>query len=128
MRKSFNNSGFSSREQEDFTFVVIAQYCRQKLLNMKFLHNFCGLPVCWGGALVRKSTEEYGRVRSQAPQNTAGFAQQQNTPHSYNTCKASASYTGGVLHIRRRQMLHTAKPCFTQSAFTLIELLVSATC
>ena len=80
MRKSFNNSGFSSREQEDFTFVVIAQYCRQKLLNMKFLHNFCGLPVCWGGALVRKSTEEYGRVRSQAPQNTAGFAQQQNTP------------------------------------------------
>ncbi|MBE6393757.1 MAG: hypothetical protein E7044_06855, partial [Lentisphaerae bacterium] len=80
MRKSFNNNGFSSREQEDFTFVVIAQYCRQKLLNMKFLHNFCGLPVCWGGALVRKSTEEYGRVRSQAPQNTAGFVQQQNTP------------------------------------------------
>ena len=35
-----------------------------------------------------------------------------------------ASYAGGVLHIFRRKMLHTAKPCFTQSAFTLIELLV----
>jgi len=42
----------------------------------------------------------------------------------YNACKASASYTNGVLHICQRQMLHTAKPCFTQSAFTLIELLV----
>ncbi len=29
------------------------------------------------------------------------------------------------LHICRRQMLHTAKPCFTGSAFTLIELLVT---
>ena len=42
----------------------------------------------------------------------------------YNACKASASCSGGALHICRRQMLHTAKPCFTQSAFTLIELLV----
>ena len=42
----------------------------------------------------------------------------------YNACKASASCTESALHICRRQMLHTAKPCFTQSAFTLIELLV----
>ena len=42
----------------------------------------------------------------------------------YNACTASASCTNGALHICRRQMLHTAKPCFTQSAFTLIELLV----
>ena len=42
----------------------------------------------------------------------------------YNACKASASCSGGALHICRRQMLHTAKPCFIQSAFTLIELLV----
>ena len=41
-----------------------------------------------------------------------------------DACKASASYTGGVLHICRRQMLHTPKVCFTRSAFTLIELLV----
>ena len=75
------------------------------------------------GAAVRMSTDEYGNVRRGAPQKTPLFSQSQNTPHSYNTCKASASYTGGVLHIRRRQMLHTAKPCFTQSAFTLIELL-----
>ena len=52
-----------------------------------------------------------------APQNTA-------YPEQYNACKASASCTGGALHICRRKMLHTAKPCFIQSAFTLIELLV----
>ena len=44
------------------------------------LYNRCGMLLSKGGALVRKSTEEYGRVRSQAPQNTAGFDQQQNTP------------------------------------------------
>ena len=42
----------------------------------------------------------------------------------YDACKASASCSKGALHSCRRQMLHTAKPCFTQSAFTLIELLV----
>ena len=42
----------------------------------------------------------------------------------YDACKASASCSKGALHICRRQMLHTAKPCFIQSAFTLIELLV----
>ena len=42
----------------------------------------------------------------------------------YNACKASASCTESALHICRRQMLHTAKPCFIRSAFTLIELLV----
>ena len=41
-----------------------------------------------------------------------------------DACKASASYTGGVLHICRRQMLHTPEVCFIRSAFTLIELLV----
>ena len=42
----------------------------------------------------------------------------------YNACEASASCTESALHICRRQMLHTVKPCFTRSAFTLIELLV----
>ena len=42
----------------------------------------------------------------------------------YNACKASASCTESTLHICRRQMLHTVKPCFIRSAFTLIELLV----
>ena len=44
-----------------------------------------------------------------------------------DTCTAGASYAGGVLHFFRRKKLHTAKPCFTQSAFTLIELLVVST-
>ena len=42
----------------------------------------------------------------------------------YHACEASASCTESALHIGRRQMLHTAKPCFIRSAFTLIELLV----
>ena len=41
-----------------------------------------------------------------------------------NLPQGSASCTFGALHIFRRKMLHTAKPCFTRSAFTLIELLV----
>ena len=42
----------------------------------------------------------------------------------YHACEASASCTESALHIGRRQMLHTAKPCFIRSTFTLIELLV----
>ena len=80
--------------------VVIAQYCR----NL-------------GGALVRMGTDRYGKVRREAPQKPALGVH-------HNACKASASCTDSALHICRRQMLHTAKPCFIQSAFTLIELLV----
>ena len=86
-----------------------------------------GMLLSKGGAFVRMSTDKYGRVRSQAPQNTAYLKQ-------YNACKASASCTGGALHICRWQMLHTFvcltrrgvqdTKCFIQSAFTLIELLV----
>ena len=82
------------------------------------LYNRCGMLSLWGGAL---KTDKNGQKRTKtdigAPQNTAYLKQ-------YNACKASASCTGGALHICRRQMLHTAKPCFIQSAFTLIELLV----
>jgi len=78
--------------------VITAQHCR---------HFFRGF-IC---------TDQYGCVRKHTEN-----AALKNTPH--HTCKASASYTESVLHICRRQMLHTVKPCFTQSAFTLIELLV----
>ena len=44
------------------------------------LYNRCGMLLSKGGALIRMSTDKYGKVRSSAPQNTAGFAQQQNTP------------------------------------------------
>ena len=47
-----------------------------------------------------------------------------NKKMPYHACEESASYSNGALHIFRRKMLHTAEPCFTQSAFTLIELLV----
>ncbi len=44
------------------------------------LYNRSSMLSLRGGAFVRMSTDKYGMVRSQAPQNTAGFAQQQNTP------------------------------------------------
>ena len=56
------------------------------------------------------------------------YLKKQSKKMPYNACEASASCTESALHICRRQMLHTAKPCFIRSTFTLIELLVSATC
>ena len=55
---------------------------------------------------------------------TAISLQKNNQKMPYDACKASASCTESALHICRRQMLHTAKPCFIRSTFTLIELLV----
>ena len=52
------------------------------------------------------------------------FLKKFNKKMPLDACKASASYTESVLHICRRQMLHTPKVCFTRSGFTLIELLV----
>ena len=52
------------------------------------------------------------------------YLKKQSKKMSYNACEASASCTESALHICRRQMLHTAKPCFIRSTFTLIELLV----
>ena len=94
--------------------VVIAQYCRN---HVKVLYNRTGMQAAGGGALVRMCTDRYGKVRRKAPQKPALGVH-------HNACKASASCTDSALHICRRQMLHTAKPCFIQSAFTLIELLV----
>ena len=54
----------------------------------------------------------------------AGYGGHEDKTSPYNACGASASCTGGALHICRRQMLHTVKPCFIRSTFTLIELLV----
>ena len=82
------------------------------------LYNRCGMLLSKGGALkTDKNGQKLTKTDIGAPQNTACLEQ-------YNACKASASCTGGALHICRRKMLHTAKPCFIQSAFTLIELLV----
>ena len=82
------------------------------------LYNRCGMLLSKGGALVRKSTEEYGRVRSQAPQNTAGFAQQQNTPLFL---KEKGSARGKENFFSREKKLSFP---LASSPFTLIELLV----
>ena len=97
-----NTSHFHIFTQSAFTLIELlvttAQHC---------CHFFRGF-IC---------TDQYGCVRKHTEN-----AARKNTPH--HTCKASASCTESALHICRRQMLHTAKPRFTQSAFTLIELLV----
>ena len=94
--------------------VVTSQYCRN---HVKVLYNRTGMQGAGGGALVRMCTDRYGKVRRKAPQKPAFGVH-------HNACKASASCTGGALHICRRQMLHTAEPCFIRSTFTLIELVV----
>ena len=71
-----------------------------------------------GGALVRICTDKYGKVRRKAPQKPAFGVH-------HNACKASASCLPQANASCSNAALHTAKPCFIQSAFTLIELLVT---
>ena len=115
--KTEKNPVFRKNTSHHASFTLI-----ELLVNAAYktgvLYNRCSTLSLWGGAL---KTDKNGQKRTKtdigAPQNTA-------YPEQYNACKASASCTGGALHICRRKMLHTAKPCFIRSAFTLIELLV----
>ena len=85
--------------------VITAQHCRH------FIHNSCFASA--------KTFSLFLTLRR-----PAGYGGQEDKTSPYNTCEASASCTGCALHICRRQMLHTVKPCFIRSTFTLIELLV----
>ena len=82
------------------------------------LYNRSSTLSLWGGAL---KTDQNGPKRTKtdigAPQNTA-------YPEQYNACKASASCLPQANASCSNAALHTAEPCFIQSAFTLIELLV----
>ena len=79
---------------------------------------------------IQTDTDKYRRLS--APQHATCqtgvlplyYLKKQSKKMPYNACGASASCTESALHICRRQMLHTAKPCFIRSTFTLIELLV----
>ncbi|MBR2911556.1 MAG: prepilin-type N-terminal cleavage/methylation domain-containing protein [Lentisphaeria bacterium] len=64
----------------------------------------------WGGAL---KTDKNGQKRTKTDI---------GAPH--HTCKASASCLPQANASCSNAALHTAEPCFIQSAFTLIELLV----
>ena len=68
---------FIPKKSRLFTLIglLVSAACKTGVL-----YNRCGMLLSKGGAFVRMSTDKYGMVRSQAPQNTAGFAQQQNTP------------------------------------------------
>ena len=87
------------------------------------LYNRCGMLLSKGGAFVRMSTDKYGRVRSQASQNTAGFAQQQNTPLFFESERGFGGKRKPSFLVKRKFSLSP-----NLSPFTLIELLVSATC
>ena len=96
------------------------------------LYNRCGMLLSKGGALIRMSTDKYGKVRSSAPQNTAGFAQQQNTPlflKEKSSCAKAMEENGNrkrKLRCRRSAFSREKKLSFplASSPFTLIELLV----
>ena len=60
----------------------IVLYCRPKFLKEKFLYNFCGVQSSAGGALVRISTDKYGKIQSKAPRKPAWGVH-------HNACKAS---------------------------------------
>jgi len=97
------------------------------------LYNRCGMLSLWGGAL---KTDKNGQKRTKtdigAPQNTAGFAQQQNTPlflKEKSSCAKAMEENGNrkrKLRCRRSAFSREKKLSFplASSPFTLIELLV----
>ena len=92
--------------------VLVSAACKTGVL-----YNRCGMLLSKGGAFVRMSTDKYGMVRSQAPQNTTGFAQQQNTP-LFLKGERGAGREGNFFS---REKKFSSLPAYS---FTLIELLV----
>ncbi|MBR2910823.1 MAG: hypothetical protein IKC05_04385, partial [Lentisphaeria bacterium] len=94
---------------------------QRKLMKSLFsaVWNYHGTLFSAGGAFVRMSTDKYGRVRSQAPQNTAGFAQQQNTPLFFESERGFGGKRKPSFLVKRKFSLSP-----NLSPFTLIELLV----
>ena len=94
---------------------------QRKLMKSLFsaVWNYHGTLFSAGGAFVRMSTDKYGRVRSQAPQNTAGFARQQNTPLFFESERGFGGKRKPSFLVKRKFSLSP-----NLSPFTLIELLV----
>ena len=84
------------------------------------LYNRCGMLSLWGGAL---KTDKNGQKRTKtdigAPQNTAGFAQQQNTPLFFESERGFGGKRKPSFLVKRKFSLSP-----NLSPFTLIELLV----
>ena len=84
------------------------------------LYNRCGMLSWWGGAL---KTDKNGQKRTKtdigAPQNTAGFAQQQNTPLFFENERGFGGKRKPSFLVKRKFSLSP-----NLSPFTLIELLV----
>ena len=104
------------KQQKHFTLIelLVNAACKTGVL-----YNCCGMLLSKGGAFVRMSTDKYGMVRSQAPQNTAGFAQQQNTPLFFESERGFGGKRKPSFLVRRKFSLSP-----NLSPFTLIELLV----
>ncbi len=85
-----NTACFAQQQTSPFTLIelLVSAACKTGVL-----YNRCGMLSLWGGAL---KTDKNGQKRTKtdigAPQNTA-------YPEQYNACKASASCSGGALHI-----------------------------
>ena len=84
------------------------------------LYNRGGMLSLWGGAL---KTDKNGQKRTKtdigAPQNTAGFAQQQNTPLFFESERGFGGKRKPSFLVKRKFSLSP-----NLSPFTLIELLV----
>ena len=107
---------YFSRKQSAFTLIelLVNAACKTGVL-----YNRCGMLLSKGGAFVRMSTDKYGRVRSQAPQNTAGFAQQQTTPLFFESERGFGGKRKPSFLVKRKFSLSP-----NLSPGTLIDLLV----
>ena len=106
------------RQVKLFSFTLI-ELLVNAACKTGVLYNRCGMLSLWGGAFVRMSTDKYGMVRSQAPQNTSGFAQQQNTPLFFESERGFGGKRKPSFLVKRKFSLSP-----NLSPFTLIELLV----
>ena len=95
--------------------VLTAQYCRN---HVKVLYDRIGMQAAGGGALAGNTVNAMNTMNMSAPQNTAGFGQQQNTPLFL---KEKGSARGKENFFSREKKLSFP---LASSPFTLIELLV----
>ena len=124
MKKDFKQSP-RSRKSSQFALLRHAGFTLIELLvnaacKTGVLYNRCGMLSLWGGAL---KTDKNGQKRTKtdigAPQNTAGFAQQQNTPLFLKRERGRGGKRKTSFLVKRSFPLSP-----TLSPFTLIELLV----
>ena len=115
MQTNHNKKGDDMKKFFTLIELLVSAACKTGVL-----YNRCGMLSLWGGAL---KTDKNGQKRTKtdigAPQNTAGFAQQQNTPLFFESERGFGGKRKPSFLVKRKFSLSP-----NLSPFTLIELLV----